>query len=46
MFTNGVPDNEAAKNLLLNLGVKHLGELDVAGCIVNVGDMETPASYI
>lgn len=45
LFTNGFPDNEAAKNLLLNLEKKNLRELDVGGRSINVGDMKTPAFY-
>jgi uncharacterized membrane protein YhaH (DUF805 family) len=46
IFTNGVPDNEVAQNLLLNLKIKNLRELDVAGRCINVGDMKISARYI
>jgi uncharacterized membrane protein YhaH (DUF805 family) len=46
LFINGFPDNEAAKNLLLNLERKNLRELDVAGSRIDVGDMKTPARYV
>ena len=45
IFTNGVPDNEVAQNLLLNLKIKNLRELDMAGRCINVGDMKTRALY-
>jgi uncharacterized membrane protein YhaH (DUF805 family) len=45
-FTNGIPDNEVAQNLMLNLKIKNLRELDVAGHSINVGSMKTPACYL
>ena len=45
-FKCGVPDNEAARYLLLALRIENLKELDVGGRVIKVGDMKIPAYFM